>query len=126
MTAGGCAVEDRQLETADRLTPLVSMLGITAVRLPQLKLAARQTPDRPAAEVVPEIDARALGLYRQEAGTRYTCRSFWRGVAALGGFLGRKGEGDPGWLTLWRGWQQLELLVLGAQLAQQPPTRYGE
>lgn len=122
----GCAVEDRQLESADRLTPLVAMLGITAVRLLQLKLAARQTPDRPAAEVVPEIYARVLGLYRQEAGTRYTCRSFWRGVAALGGFLGRKGDGDPGWLTLWRGWQQLELLVLGAELAQQPPTRCGE
>ena len=25
--------------------------------------------------------------------------------------MGRKGDGDPGWLTLWRGWRELSLLV---------------
>lgn len=122
----GCAVEDRQLETADRLKPLVAMLGITAVRLLQLKTAARQTPDRPAVQVVPEVYPLVLGLYRKEPGATYTCRSFWRGVAAMGGFLGRKSDGDPGWLTLWRGWQQIELLVMGAQLAQQSAVNCGE
>lgn len=122
----GCAVEDRQLETADRLKPLVAMLGITAVRLLQLKMAARQTPDRPAAEIVPEVYAIVLGLYRNEPPEKYTCRAFWRGVAAIGGFMGRKTDGDPGWLTLWRGWQQLELLVIGAQLGQTSRKRCGE
>lgn len=121
----GCAVEERQLETADRLMPLVAMLGVTAVRLLQLKMAARQTPDRPAMKIVPEIYLKVLGLYRGESATKYTCRSFWRGVAALGGFLGRKGDGDPGWLTLWRGWQQLELLVTGAKLLREQTGRCG-
>ena len=119
-------MEDRQLETADRLKQLVAMLGITAVRLLQLKMAARQTPDRPAAEIVPEVYAIVLGLYRNEPPEKYTCRAFWRGVAAIGGFMGRKTDGDPGWLTLWRGWQQLELLVIGAQLGQTSRKRCGE
>ncbi len=122
----GCAVEDRQLETADRRKPLVAMLGITAVRLLQLKMAARQTPDRCAAEMVPEVYTTVLGLYRNESPDKYTCRSFWRGVAAMGGFLGRNTDGDPGWLTLWRGWQQVELLVIGARLGQTSLRRCGE
>ncbi|MGB8691506.1 MAG: IS4 family transposase, partial [Microcoleus sp.] len=28
-------------------------------------------------------------------------------IAKLGGFLGRKGDGEPGVKTLWRGWQRL-------------------
>jgi len=32
-------------------------------------------------------------------------------VAALGGFLGRKGDGEPGTETLWRGIQRLDDLA---------------
>ena len=34
----------------------------------------------------------------------------------LGGFLGRKGDGDPGVKTLWRGYQCLQDLLLGYQI----------
>ncbi len=33
-----------------------------------------------------------------------------------GGFLGRKGDGEPGVKTLWRGWQRLQDMVVGWQL----------
>lgn len=32
---------------------------------------------------------------------------FIRWIARLGGFLARKGDGDPGIITIWRGWQRL-------------------
>ena len=32
-----------------------------------------------------------------------TVRDFMRGVASLGGFLRHKSDGEPGWLTIWRG-----------------------
>ena len=35
-------------------------------------------------------------------------REFTRMVAALGGFLGRKSDGNPGTQTLWRGLQRLD------------------
>jgi hypothetical protein len=113
----GCRVEERQLEHADRLEPLVGMLSVVAVRLLQLKHQAKSNPDRPAQEVVPRRYVKTLAAYRKDS-ERMTCRRFWREVAKLGGFLGRKADGDPGWLTLWRGWQQLELLTEGYELAR--------
>jgi hypothetical protein len=35
-------------------------------------------------------------------------------LAKLGGFLARKSDGPPGWQTLWRGWEKLQLMVEGA------------
>ncbi len=31
--------------------------------------------------------------------------------------LGRKHDGEPGWITIWRGWEKLNALVRGAELA---------
>ncbi|MFN6399098.1 MAG: IS4 family transposase, partial [Planctomycetota bacterium] len=36
-----------------------------------------------------------------------TMRNFLRGIAKMGGFLGRKSDGEPGWITIWRGVQDL-------------------
>ena len=46
-----------------------------------------------------------------------TVYEFYREVAKLGGFLGRKSDGEPGWITIWRGWEKLNNLVKGAELA---------
>ena len=35
----------------------------------------------------------------------------------LGGFLGRKGDGDPGVITLWRGYQRFQDLLIAWELA---------
>ena len=40
-------------------------------------------------------------------------------IAKLGGYLGRKGDGPPGTLTIWRGWKRLTDLADGWQLANQ-------
>ncbi len=40
-----------------------------------------------------------------------TVREATHWVAYLGGFLGRKGDGEPGVTVLWRGWQRLQDFV---------------
>jgi hypothetical protein len=114
----GCKVEERQLESADRLGPLIGMLTAVAVRLLQLKNNARLAPDRPAAECAPrelvETMARLIGV--ADAAT-LTVRRFTHEVAKLGGFLGRKRDGEPGWRTLWQGWHELTLIHAGYALA---------
>jgi hypothetical protein len=45
---------------------------------------------------------------------KLTIRQFLRAVAGLGGHLGRKCDGQPGWITLWRGFEKLLLLARGA------------
>ena len=42
---------------------------------------------------------------------------FFRELAKLGGFLGRKHDGEPGWQTIWRGYQKLQSLLDGMRLA---------
>ena len=113
----GCKVEERQLEHVERLEPLVGVLSVVAVRLLQLKHEARVDPDTPAAAVVPGPYVKTLAAYLKISATM-TARQFWRGTAQLGGFLGRKGDGDPGWQALWHGWWKLQLLTDGAELGR--------
>ncbi len=37
-----------------------------------------------------------------------TIRQAVRWIAQLGGFLGCKGDGEPGVTVIWRGWQRLQ------------------
>lgn len=113
----GTSVKKRQLETADRLAPMIALSSIEAVRLLQLKTMARVEPERAAEGVVPTLYLfmlrRALRI-KKEAG--FTVREFFRGVAKLGGFLGRTGDGEPGWKTTWHGWEKLMLMIRGHEL----------
>ncbi len=109
----GCNVEKRQLKTADRLEAFVGLSSVTAVRLLQLKSLARTNPDTPAAEVVPSVWLEMLKLARKKLLRVHelTVGQFYREVAKLGGFLGRKSDGEPGWITIWRGWEKLNMFI---------------
>jgi hypothetical protein len=112
----GCRVERRQVRTAERFLPLLGFYAVVAVRLLQLRAAARLAPDAPCEEpaTVRTLLAGALGLAVDRVATR---RGFCHALARLGGFLGRKSDGEPGWQTLWHGHQALLLILLGADLA---------
>jgi Transposase DNA-binding/Transposase Tn5 dimerisation domain len=111
----GCAREQRQLQSAQGLRALLGLLAIVAVRLLQLRTIAREAPDTPANQVVePELLETVIRL-RGGSANQMTADQFWRAGAGLGGFLGRKGDGNPGWQTLWRGWQRLQDLCWGLQ-----------
>lgn len=112
----GCSVEQRQLQTADRLEGCIGLLAVVAVRLLQLKLIAKSKPDSPAMKCAPREHVEVLAAFRGCSPQSWSVHEFWREVAKLGGFLGRKGDGEPGWQTLWRGWQQLDYMTLGARL----------
>lgn len=111
----GCRVEARQYQTGDRLAPVIGLLSVLAVRLLHLKMVARQQPERPAAEVVPARWLAALPLILKKRTSIKTVREFFRGLASLGGFLGRKGDGEPGWQTIWGGLETLLLCLRGAE-----------
>ncbi|GCF10375.1 IS4 family transposase [Dictyobacter arantiisoli] len=53
------------------------------------------------------------------ASERLTTRRCWHRIAQAGGYLGRKGDGEPGWKTLWKGWLYIQTLVEGIHLASQ-------
>ena len=111
----GCRIEDRLDEAARRWENVTAMLTIVAVRLLQWKTIAVKEPDRPAATVVPHGWLQMLhvlsGSKRKQI---VTARDFLRALAGLGGHLGRKSDGEPGWITIWRGFNKLHLLLRGA------------
>ena len=111
----GCQVESRQYKTSDRLERVTGVLSIVAVRLLQLKFAARCEPSPPAKDTVPPDWIEVLKQVRNIKRPIETARDFLREVAQLGGFLGRKSDGDPGWTTIWRGFNKLILCLRGAQ-----------
>jgi hypothetical protein len=109
----GCRAESRQLKTAGRLEAFVGLTSVVAVRLLQLKSLARTNPEVPAQRVVPRVWLQMLKLARKGLNRVHdlTVGQFYREVAKLGGFLGRKGDGNPGWITIWRGWEKLNTYV---------------
>lgn len=121
----GCRVEDRGLRTASRLEAMVGLMSVVAIRLLQLKSAARSDPDRPAKRFVPPLWLEMLKAARPKLRRVHdmTIGGFYRELAKLGGFLGRKSDGDPGWITIWRGWEKLNTLVRGAELYERFKSR---
>ena len=115
----GCQIEARQLQSYDGLHTLLGFLGPLAVRLLQMRALARQNPDGFAHDVLP-IDVVKVVAHRAKiSADQLTVRQCWHGVAKAGGFLGRKGDGEPGWKTLWKGWLYLQTIVEGIHLASQ-------
>lgn len=115
----GAGIEKSELSTASRLQALLGVLALVAVRLLQMKVLAEAKPDEPVdgVEVGPEV----LTILEAKLGKPpggWTNRTVLVKIASLGGFLGRKGDGNPGWQTIWRGWQKLMLLIQGYHLAR--------
>ncbi len=115
----GCHVESRQLKTAARLEAMVGLMSVVAVRLLRLKSLARTNPEIPARRVVPRIWLQMLKAARKGLDRVHdlTVGQFYREVAKLGVFLGRKGDGQPVWITIWRGWEKLNTYVQAVSLA---------
>ena len=116
----GCHVEERQYETADRLERVAAVTAIVAVRLLQLRTAAKETPEAPAETLAPQRWVALLRVVRKIPPTKpLTIRDFVRQLAGLGGFLLRKHDGEPGWQTIWRGYETLTLMARGADAMMQ-------
>ncbi len=112
----GCNSEERDLEQASRIKRLLGFFALIAVRLLQLRQAARCHPESPATDVA---DPLLISLVAKKANIspNMTVRQFWLGIAKLGGFRNRRSDGQPGWKILWRGWLYLSNLFEGVLLA---------
>lgn len=114
----GCSMEMHALRTADRLEALIGLISVIGTRLFQLKLVGRSQKEAKARTHVPSTWLKGLKLARPKVKlTEMTVYEFFRELAKLGGFLGRKGDGEPGWQTVWRGFQKLQILLDGMRLA---------
>lgn len=113
----GCQIEQRHLDSYEDLTRLVGLLAPLALRLLQIRACARHAPDAPATTVLPVEIVQVVALLDQRPTASLSADELWRTIARLGGYLGRKSDGPPGWKTLWRGWSRVQQVLEGVHLA---------
>lgn len=122
----GCRLEQLQLETADRLERALATYAIVAWRLLWLTYEARCHPTESIEGILPEHYWQALYCHMHQTTVLPdqppTLVDCVRWIARLGGFLGRKNDGEPGVKTLWLGLQRVhdmasiwQLLATGHQ-----------
>ena len=112
----GAGAQESQMERAYRIESLVAVLGVVAVRLFNTKWLARTRPDEPVNSKV--FGAELLRILAAKFGKPkggWTHATALIAVARVGGFLARKGDGMPGWQTIWRGWNRLMWMCHGLE-----------
>lgn len=102
----GCAFEKRQLGSyASLLKALAVYLPIASFLL-HLRDEGRRRPDGPATKVIDStLLAILTALARRKMPPNPTARDVMYAIAGLGGHLPR--NGDPGWITLGKGYERL-------------------
>lgn len=109
----GCAYDARQFETLEGLLNVLATFLPVAWRLLLMRTQLRIAPESKATTVLPKPMLAVLRVFtRIKLPAQPTVRDALLAVAALGGH--QKNNGDPGWITLARGYEKLRTLTEGA------------
>jgi hypothetical protein len=108
----GCRIENRQLASAHSLKVCVAVDLVVAWRVFHLARLGREVPDVPCTVYFEEAQWQALVCFLRDTPVPPKeppkLGEAMRMVATLGGFLGRKSDGNPGTQTIWLGLQRLD------------------
>lgn len=111
----GCRIKDRQLGSATRLQNCLAIDMVVAWRLYHLTMLGRDVPEHPCTVFFEDVEWKALWCYCYKTPTPPaeppSMAKAVRMLGALGGHLGRRGDGAPGTEVLWRGLQRLDTAV---------------
>jgi len=104
----GCKVEALQLSHIDRVERALVLYMIVAWRIARLMRLGRTCPDLDASLFFDADEIRGAYLLAKAARPKKppTLNQMIRLIASLGGFLGRKSDGEPGAKTIWIGLQR--------------------
>lgn len=118
----GCQVEASQLRSRDKLERMLVIKMIVAWRVMYLMRLNGVTPEV-SCEVAFERDEwriiYAAALQKKPPKQVPTLREMIHLVASYGGFLGRKGDGEPGIKTLWQGLERCNDIVNSIQAVRE-------
>lgn len=105
----GCRIEALQLSGLDRLERALALFMVVAWRIGHLMRTGRTCPDLEAALFFDPDEIRgAYLLHKTKPPSRPPrINEVLRLIAMLGGFLARKGDGEPGVKTIWLGLQRV-------------------
>ena len=117
----GCRVEALQLSTIERIERALAMFMIVAWRIARLMRLGRTCPDLDAGLLFEPDEWKAAFILNKKAPPDKPPRlnEVVRLVAMLGGFLARKGDGEPGVKTIWRGMQRIVDFAAGIKYVRE-------
>lgn len=116
----GFKVEDCRLEKSERLIRYLAVVSIVAWRVYWLTLVSRTNSNIPASLFLSDFDWKILfakfNPNKKIPKRPPTMKQITIWIAQLGGFLARKGDGEPGVTHIWRGLKKLANMIEGAQI----------
>jgi hypothetical protein len=117
----GCRVEALQLSTVERLERALALFMVVAWRIARLMRLGRTCPDLDAALLFERDEWQAAYILNRKKVPKTPPRlnEVVRLVAMLGGFLARKGDGEPGVKTIWLGLQRVVDFAAGIRFARE-------
>jgi len=109
-----CKVEAMQLSHIDNLERALALFMVVAWRVAYLMRLGRICPDLDASLFFDPDEIRGAYLLTKEPRPDRppTLNEMVRLIARVGGFLGRKGDGEPGVKTIWQGIQDVRVAAL--------------
>jgi hypothetical protein len=110
----GCQIEPLRLQTDQRLLNAMALYLIVAWRIHRITMAGRTYPDGPCDLVFEPQEWHTLYTmqhHRPPPQAPPSLREMVRGLAQLGGFLARTGDGEPGIQAIWQGYQRLHEFI---------------
>lgn len=114
----GCRAEDSRLETAPRLSNLISIYCIVSWRVFWMTMVNRTDPDTSPSAAFTDTEIEVLDRLRPGGkGTPGTLSYYLTKLARLGGYLARNNDAPPGATVIWRGLVRLHDVVFGVQIA---------
>ena len=116
----GCRIEALQLGSAERIETALALYLVVAWRVNRLMRLGRSLPELPADLLFETEEWQAAYILNKKPVPKKTpdLNSVVRLIAQLGGFLGRKGDGEPGAKTLWLGLRDIAVFVEGVRFAR--------
>jgi hypothetical protein len=112
----GCRVEECHLLERERLKRYLTIYSIVAWRIYFMTQYGRKNREILATEVLSESEWKSLWVVTNKHKTPPknppTLYEATRMIAALGGFLGRKNDGEPGPTSIWKGYKKLTDFVV--------------
>lgn len=113
----GCRVEALQLGHVAKIELALAVYMVVSWRLARLVRLGRTHPDLVATALFTEEEWQGAYLLAKKPIPKSppTIREVIRQIAMLGGFLGRKSDGEPGVKTLWLGFQRVRDFVEGVE-----------
>lgn len=122
----GCAVEDCRLGEGSKLVKYSALMAVIAWRIFWMTSISRNDPDISCENVLMKSEWKTAWwlLHRPKVkegkmkmsdmpSKPPSIREAIRWIAGVGGFKGRKNDGEPGLISIWRGW--IKVLV-GAEM----------